>query len=61
MMMAETIFLLDFRHGTVQKIEESTPPRGVRDPDADSAHEELPQGEGFTLASLGSPPSPDQE
>lgn len=59
--MGNTIFLLDFREGTVQEIDEATPPRGIRDPEGRSAPESLPQYEGFALAALGSPPERDAE
>jgi hypothetical protein len=60
--MPDTIHLLDFRRGTVTEIDESTPPRGIRDPgDAGGGPEQLPEGDGFVLAALGSPPQSDTE
>lgn len=55
--MVEPIYLLDFRHGTVKPIDESVPPRGVRDPNAPTTTpEKLPEQPGLRLAALGSPP-----
>ncbi len=53
--MAETIYLLDFRRGTVEEIDNSRPPRGARAP-AEGEQKDQEQGAGYVLAALGSPP-----
>lgn len=53
--MPETMYLLDFRRGVVEEIDEATPPRGFPDA-AESRPEGLPATPGYELASLGSPP-----
>lgn len=54
--MEDSIYLLDFRHGTVEEIDEAVPPRGPRDSSPGAEPEDLPEGAGFVLASLGTPP-----
>jgi hypothetical protein len=53
--MTNTIFLLDFSRGTVEEIDADTPTRAGRS--IGSAPPEIPAaGEGYVLASLGTPP-----
>jgi hypothetical protein len=53
--MTDTIFLLDFKRGTVVEIDADTPPRAGRS--IGSTPPEIPAaGEGYVLASLGTPP-----
>lgn len=54
--MGDPIYLLNFRDGTVEEISETVPPRGLRDAVAPSEPEDLPEGAGFVLAALGTPP-----
>ncbi len=51
--MGTTIYLLDFRRGNIEEIDDAIPPRGVRDVDRP---DDLPSREGFVLAALGTPP-----
>lgn len=53
--MTDPIYLLDFRRGVVEKIEESMASRESSD------HDEPESGSGFVLAALGSPPEADEE
>jgi hypothetical protein len=62
-MSDETIYLLDFRKGTVEPVDASVPPENVADP-ADPARLErqgVPTRVGYVLAALGSPPRPDED
>jgi len=59
--MEQTIFLLDFRRGTVEEIDETVPPRGMRDSAPGDAPEALPKGAGYVLAALGTPPDREDE
>jgi hypothetical protein len=54
------MYLLDFRRGVVEEIDERVPPRGSRDA-AGEAPEPLPEGKGYVLAALGSPPRDDED
>jgi len=47
---------LDFSRGTVEEIDESTPPRGLSDSSTQTALEALPTHAGYVLAALGTPP-----
>lgn len=58
--MADPIFLLDFRRGTVEAIDEGVPPSGVRDPSSTVEPEQLPAASGYVLTALGTPPQRDQ-
>jgi hypothetical protein len=61
--MGDTIYLLDFRKGTVEPVDASVPPANVADP-SDPARLErkgVPPRVGYVLAALGSPPGPDKE
>jgi len=53
--MRNTIFRLDFSRGTVERIDEATPPRGLPD-SSPGAPEDLPKRAGYVLAALGTPP-----
>ena len=53
--MDNTIYVLDFKHGTVEEIDESVPPRGSSE--APGEPEALPAGSGYVLATLGTPPA----
>ncbi len=55
--MADSIYLLDFRRGRVEAMDDSVPPRGVRE----AALQEPPPNAGFRLAALGTPPEPDED
>jgi hypothetical protein len=57
--MTETIYLLDFRRGVVEEIDERIPPRGA--PASSDGPEVLPETTGYVLAALGSPPADDDE
>ena len=59
--MSDTIYLLDFRHGTVEEIDEALPPRGVREPSLGVEPKTLLEGSGFVLAALGTPPASGRE
>ncbi len=59
--MENTIFRLDFSHGTVEEIDEAVPPRDIRDPSPSDAPEALPERAGYVLAALGTPPHRDEE
>jgi hypothetical protein len=54
--MAGPTFLLDFRRGTVEAIDEAVRPSGVRDPSSTVELEQLPAASGYVLAALGTPP-----
>ncbi|MCP9491006.1 MAG: hypothetical protein MSC31_14205 [Solirubrobacteraceae bacterium MAG38_C4-C5] len=58
--MADPIFLLDFRRGTVEAIDETVPPSGVRDPSSTVEPEKIPAGSGYVLATLGTPPQSEE-
>jgi hypothetical protein len=58
--MADTIYLLDFRRGRVEAIDESVPPRGVREAEFSVPAEEFEEGAGFMLTALGTPPESDE-
>lgn len=59
--MADPIFLLDFRRGTVEAIDETVPPSGVRDPSSAVELEQVSAGPGYVLAALGTPHQRNQE
>lgn len=59
--MADPIFLLDFRRGTVEVIDEGVPPSGVRDPSSTVEPEQLSAASGYVLAALGTPPQRDED
>jgi hypothetical protein len=61
--MGDTIYLLDFRKGTVEPVDASVPPANVADPSDPVRLERhgVPPRVGYVLAALGSPPSPDEE
>jgi hypothetical protein len=56
--MTESIYLLDFRRGVVEEIDERIPPRGA--PASGDGPELLPETTGYVLAALGSPPTADE-
>lgn len=57
--MPHTMFRLDFDRGIVEEIDDRMPPGGtVRD---DTEPERLPEGAGYVLAALGTPPAEDEE
>ena len=61
--MDDTIYLLDFRNGTVEPVDATVPPPNVADP-TDPARLErqgVPSRVGYVLAALGSPPASDKE
>lgn len=58
--MSERMYLLDFRYGTVEEIDNAAPPRGLEGP-AQIESSDATRGPGYLLAALGSPPSSDAE
>ncbi len=60
MATGNTIYLLDFRRGEVQEIDESVPPEGLSGPVRVEEPSPL-QGAGYMLAALGSPPRDHEE
>jgi hypothetical protein len=58
--MENTIFLLNFREGRVERIPDSVPPR-VWDPSDREDEPEVVEHAGFVLAALGTPPKGDEE
>jgi hypothetical protein len=59
--MTDSIYLLDFRRGRVEAIDDSLPPRGVREVESPlEVYEPVPTA-GFELAALGTPPEPDED
>jgi hypothetical protein len=59
----EDMFRLDFTRGTVDKIDSSVPPRGWRDPSADTEREKPPRRDGYSFGAAATAPraEPDEK